>query len=52
MEAGLMKIILLSGSRIFYKIYNKQIYFAPNCPGRIVREPEAVQFKWPDLIKP
>jgi len=34
MEAGLMKRILLSGSWIFYKIYN--IYFAPNCPGQIV----------------
>ena len=33
MEAGLMKRIMLSGSGIFYKIY---IYFAPNCPGRIV----------------
>jgi len=33
MEAGCEKI-WLKGSGIFYKIYN--IYFAPNCPGRIV----------------
>jgi len=34
MEAGLIKRILLSGSRIFYNIYN--IYFATNCTRRIV----------------
>jgi len=34
MEAVLMKRIRLRGSGILYKIYN--IYFAPNCPGRIV----------------
>src|SRR6218665_2330611 len=34
MEAVLMKRIRLRGSWILYKIYN--IYFAPNCPGRIV----------------
>ena len=33
MEAGCEKI-WLRGSGIFYKIYN--IYFAPNCSGRIV----------------
>ena len=33
MEAGCEKI-WLKGSGIFYKIYN--IYFAPNCQGRIV----------------
>jgi len=34
MEAGLMKRILMSGNGVSYKIFN--IYFAPNCPGRIV----------------
>jgi|SRR6218665_540611 len=35
MEAGLMKRILLSGSRIFYHIYN--IYFAANCRDELSR---------------
>ena len=50
MEAGLMKRILLSGSGIFYKIYN--IYFAPNCPRRVSRRIVRAELSSAELSAP